>query len=144
MAVLLCSVDWYPDGKTLALTTRSRERREYLETLFESLLWETATMAVFECRDEAGTNFDSRLVVVGCVHTSFLHIAMNVHSCLSSCAEVVFRFSLRRTFASAQLSCCTLLSASLAYSFVHLSVCRLSSFKNTFSCLIVNAHRGET
>ena len=37
---------------------------------------------------------------------------------------------------SAQLSCCTLLSASLAYSFVHLSVCRLSSFKNTFSCLV--------
>ena len=98
MAVLLCSVDWYPDGKTLALTTRSGERREYLETLFESLLWENATMAVLECRDEAGTNYDSRLVVVGRVHTSFLHIAMNVHSCLSSCAEVVFRFSLRRTF----------------------------------------------
>ena len=45
---------------------------------------------------------------------------------------------------SAQLSCCMLLSASLACSSVHLSVCRLSSFKNTFSCLEVNAHRGET
>ena len=49
-------------------------------------------MAVLECRDEAGTNYDSRLVVVGRVHTSFLHIAMNVHSCL------FFRFSLRRAF----------------------------------------------
>ena len=35
---------------------------------------------------------------LGRVHSSSLHIAMNVHSCLSSCAEVVFRFSLRRTF----------------------------------------------
>ena len=55
-------------------------------------------MAVLEYRDGTGTNYDSRLVVVGRVHTSSLHIAMNVHSCLSSCAEVVFRFSLRRTF----------------------------------------------
>ena len=98
MAVLLCNVDWYPDGKTLAFTTCSGERREYLETLFESLLWENTTMAVLEYRDETGTNSDSRLVVVGCVHTSFLHIAMNVHRCLSSCAEEVFRFSLGRTF----------------------------------------------
>ena len=96
-------------------------------------------MAVLECQDETGRNYDSRLVVVGSVHTSFLHIAMNVHSCLSSCAEVVFRFSLRRTsveecnntcHSEPCLSLCTvvlLLSASLAYSFVHLSVCRLSS-----------------
>ena len=48
-------MDWYPDGKTLALTTCSGERREYLETLFEFLLCENATMAVLECRDEAGT-----------------------------------------------------------------------------------------
>ena len=31
----------------------------------------------------------------------------------------------------------------LAYLFVHLSVCRLSSIKNTLKCLIVNAHRGD-
>ena len=79
MAVLLCSVDCYLDGKTLALIARSGGRREYLETLFESFLCENVTMAVLECQDEAGTNFDSRLVVIGRVHISFFHSAMNVH-----------------------------------------------------------------